>query len=29
MTALQTRKSKLEARFISEIHEHVEGMCVF
>jgi len=28
MTALQTRKSQLEPRFISEIQEHVKGICV-
>ena len=28
MTALQTQKSQLKQRFISELREHVEGMCV-
>jgi len=29
MTALQTRKSQLEQRFIPELQEHVKGICVF
>ena len=28
MTLLQTRKSQLDQRFISELQEHVMGICV-